>query len=312
MNPARRPLSAMTPGDSERAAAPARPPVQHGAALEEGQYRNWADRFEQHTGVCVQHHREAFVRRELARRLDELGLDIEIYLQQLAHPAAGMGEWRLMLDRLLIKETRFFRHQASHELVRETVRQRAPELNGAGLNLWSLGCSTGEEAYALAAAALAGFQDAQRPPEFAVIGTDISCAALREARAGTYPLHALRDADRAAVARWLEPAGTGRFRFGAELRRHVGFVVDNLVEQRCGFFPEGVDIIFCQNLLVYFRRWRRHQALNFLAGRLKPGGLLIIGPGEGSDWRPEQLLRVRGVDVAAYHRPGCREDRSER
>jgi type IV pilus assembly protein PilK len=65
-------------------------------------------------------------------------------------------------------------------------------------------------------------------------------------------------------------------------------------------------------VLVYFRRWRRHQALNFLAGRLKPGGLLIIGPGEGSDWRPEQLLRVRTTDVAAYRRPGSREDRGDR
>lgn len=307
MNTARRPLSATAPGE-----APQRPPAQPGTALEEGPYRIWAELFEQRTGVCIDRHREAFVRRELTRRLDELELDIETYLQRLAHPAVGLGEWRRLLDRLLIKETRFFRHRASHDLVRETVRRRAPGLNGASLNLWSLGCSTGEEAHALAADALTGFRDAGCPPEFAVIGTDISCAALRAARAGIYPLHALRDVDRDALAPWLEPAGTGRFHFTAELRRHVGFVADNLLEQRRGFFPEGLDIIFCQNVLVYFRRWRRHQALNFLAGRLKPGGLLIIGPGEGSDWRPEQLLRVRTTDVAAYRRPGSREDRGDR
>ena len=42
----------------------------------------------------------------------------------------------------------------------------------------------------------------------------------------------------------------------------------------------GMDVIFCQNLLIYFRRWRRHETLNFLARRLKPGGYLIVGPGE--------------------------------
>jgi chemotaxis methyl-accepting protein methylase len=273
------------------------------ATLEDGQYRIWAEHFEQRTGILIHDHRELFVRRELQRRLGELDLDFETYLRHLLQPASGAGEWRHLLDRLLIKETRFFRHRESHDFIREQVAQRASRRSGESLDIWSLGCSTGEEAYSLALDALAGFEAAGRAPEFAVIGTDVSATALREARAGTYPLHALGTSDRQRLARFMEPVGTGRFRLTAAVRRHVGFVADNLLDQRCGFFREGADLIFCQHLLVYFRRWRRRQALNFLARRLKPGGLLVVGPGECSDWQPELLVRERHPDVSAYRRP---------
>ena len=273
------------------------------AALEDGQYRIWAEHFEQRTGILVHDHREPFVRRELERRLDELALDFETYLLRLLQPASGAGEWRHLLDRLLIKETRFFRHRESHDFVREQIARQASRQGGERLNIWSLGCSTGEEAYSLALDALAGFEAVGHTPEFAVIGTDISTTALREARAGIYPLHALGSTDRQHLARFIEPIGTGRFRLASEVRRHVGFVADNLLDQRCGFFREGADIVFCQHLLVYFRRWRRRQALNFLARRLKPGGLLVVGPGECSDWQPEFLVRERHPDVSAYRRP---------
>ncbi|MGC3356700.1 CheR family methyltransferase, partial [Pseudomonas aeruginosa] len=39
----------------------------------------------------------------------------------------------------------------------------------------------------------------------------------------------------------------------------------------------GMDVIFCQNLVIYFRRWRRGEILNRLADRLAPGALLVIG-----------------------------------
>ncbi|HSH44808.1 MAG TPA: CheR family methyltransferase, partial [Longimicrobiales bacterium] len=33
----------------------------------------------------------------------------------------------------------------------------------------------------------------------------------------------------------------------------------------------GMNIIFCQNLLIYFRRWRRRDIVKRLAERLAPG-----------------------------------------
>ncbi|MGE3295847.1 MAG: protein-glutamate O-methyltransferase CheR [Porticoccaceae bacterium] len=278
-------------------------PQQPFGTLVDGHYQLWADCFERETGIAMDQRREPFVRRQLEQRLLELGFrDPDEYFECLLQTAAGEGERRLLLDRLLIKETRFFRHRESHDFVRGIVHRHATA-GGGSLNLWSVGCSTGQEAYSLALDAVEGFGAAGRSDDFAVIGTDLSRSALREARVGTYPAHALLDLPKEYATRYLEPVGAGRFRFRIEVRSRVAFVVDNLLLRQRGFFPEGADLIFCQNLLIYFRRWRRHDTLNFLAQRLKPGGHLILGPGEAHDWCPTGLTRVEHPGVAAYRRP---------
>jgi chemotaxis protein methyltransferase CheR/type IV pilus assembly protein PilK len=64
----------------------------------------------------------------------------------------------------------------------------------------------------------------------------------------------------------------------------------------------SVDVIFCQNLLVYFRRWLRRDVLNALVERLKPGGLLIVGLGEVMDWEHPEMQRTDDDHVQAYVR----------
>src|SRR5690606_2970378 len=61
-----------------------------------------------------------------------------------------------------------------------------------------------------------------------------------------------------------------------------------------------VDAIFCQNLLVYFRRWLREQILNAFVARLRPGGILVIGLGEVVDWTHPEMKRVAVDAVQAY------------
>ena len=63
-----------------------------------------------------------------------------------------------------------------------------------------------------------------------------------------------------------------------------------------------MDVIFCQNVLVYFRAWRQRQVLDSLVDRLKPGGILLIGPSEGSGWRHPELVRRGGDNVQLFER----------
>ena len=63
-----------------------------------------------------------------------------------------------------------------------------------------------------------------------------------------------------------------------------------------------IDVIFCQNLLIYFRRWRRRELLNRLVERLVPGGLLVIGVGEVAEWQHPELEAVADERVLAFTR----------
>jgi len=63
-----------------------------------------------------------------------------------------------------------------------------------------------------------------------------------------------------------------------------------------------MDVIFCQNVLVYFRRWRTKQVLDALVERLKPGGLLVLGPGEAAQWQHPAVVRTTHAGVSAWLR----------
>ncbi len=64
----------------------------------------------------------------------------------------------------------------------------------------------------------------------------------------------------------------------------------------------------CQNLLIYFRRWRRREIVKQLAERLAPGGLLVLGQGELTDWQPPGLQRVPSENILAWMRRQTDED----
>jgi len=59
-------------------------------------------------------------------------------------------------------------------------------------------------------------------------------------------------------------------------------------------------VIFCQNILVYFRRWLRRDILNALSDHLKPGGILVTGLGEVTEWEHPHMQRVQADEVQVY------------
>jgi type IV pilus assembly protein PilK len=63
-----------------------------------------------------------------------------------------------------------------------------------------------------------------------------------------------------------------------------------------------MDVIFCQNVLIYFRRFRKRDVVSHLAARLQIGGILVLGVGEVMDWQHPALERVDYPDTLAYRR----------
>jgi chemotaxis methyl-accepting protein methylase len=63
-----------------------------------------------------------------------------------------------------------------------------------------------------------------------------------------------------------------------------------------------LDLIFCQNVLIYFARERRRELLTTLANLLKPGGLLVLGSGEVTNFAHANLKRIDNRNVLAFQR----------
>ena len=102
--------------------------------------------------------------------------------------------------------------------------------------------------------------------------------------------------------KYFQPvAGRKELQVTGELKRRIAFVQLNIME--LDRVPIGdMDVIFCQNVLIYFRRFRKRDILANLASRLTPGGLLVLGVGEAVDWAHPALARVDYPDTLAFRR----------
>jgi chemotaxis methyl-accepting protein methylase len=272
-------------------------------ALTDQQFASWQQLIETRTGIDFSQHR-AILQGGLYRRLRELGeIDVDAYFAQVSHPREGVVEWQQLLDRISVKETSFFRQSAAFELVRNYLRERVAQAGDKGaqtLDLWSVGCATGEETYSLAMVASDVIERHGGRCFLGVLATDMCAEALQLARAGSYREKRLEQVPDTLRLRYFVREGQ-QYRVSPALQQRICFAQSNLLDlERLPVLP--MDVIFCQNVLVYFRRWRTKQVLDALVARLKPGGLLVLGPGEAAHWQHPELVRTAHQGVSAWVR----------
>lgn len=268
------------------------------------EFRDWQVLLEERTGVVLNERRRAFLQTNLSARMRELGvMDYAAYYRQVTDGPRGAVEWSTLLDRLTVQETRFFRHRPSFEVLESYLRERLQQGMTQPWELWSVGCASGEEPYSLAISAAEVLRDTQHPDFFGVTGTDISLNALSKARDGQYGARRLELLDSDLCQRYFLAQDDGRFKVVPTLAARVCCARLNVLELAKAPMS-GMDVIFCQNLLIYFRRWRRREILNRLAERLVPGGLLVVGVGEVAGWQHPELIPVADERVLAFTRKG--------
>jgi len=271
------------------------------------EFQKWQRLLEQRCGLVLDEQRRRFLQLGLSSRMNELGLsDYASYYREVVDGPRGAVEWLRLLDRLTVQETCFFRHGPSFALLESYLRTRLTADPGQKpWALWSIGCSSGEEPYSLAITAMEVLVGEVTAPaeRFGVTATDISRSALEGLGRGLYPLAKLARMEAALRERYFIAQPDGRYRVVPGLAARVCGTRLNVLDLAKAPMS-GMDVIFCQNLLIYFRRWQRREILNRLAERLAPGGLLVIGVGEVVGWQHPDLVPVADPQVLAFTRRG--------
>lgn len=272
--------------------------------LSDEQYARWQALLEERTGICFLQHK-SIMQKGLSQRMREVEVDdYEKYFEQVSKVPDGLVEWTQLVDRISVNETSFFRETRSFDTVRNYLLERLDNnvrRQDYTLDIWSVGCSTGEEAYSLAMIATDVIDYIAANIFLGVMATDISQTTLVAARQGRYGRRKLEGMEPALKHKYFVQVSDQEFEVVPSLRQRVCFVQGNMLELNDA--PRmAMDIIFCQNALIYFRRERQRQVLDSLVEHLKPGGLLVVAPGEVVGWQNPQMRRTADEAVLAFVR----------
>lgn len=269
--------------------------------MDDRQFSQWRELLEDRTGIFVTDQRKSYLQSSLMQRMRELDCDdYQSYYDQIVSGPVGKIEWATLVDRLTVKETRFFRDPAAYEFVDNYIsRNRLCYDKRTPLDIWSVGCSSGEEVYSLAMMVDDLLSETEQQDAFLVTGTDISIPVLNKARHGCFAQRKIETVPDYYRERYFDEFNGQELQVKQNLRNKTCFAQINVLElERVAKTQRHV--IYCQNLLIYFRRWRRQEILNQLVERLAPGGLLVIGMGEMVDWNHPLMEPVKGEQVAAF------------
>jgi chemotaxis protein methyltransferase CheR len=199
------------------------------------------------------------------------------------------GALERMVTACSVGETMFLRHPEQFTALEGVLPELRAEASGRSLRIWSAGCASGEEAYSLAATASQVLGTSVE-----VVGTDMSAEAIQRARNGRYRLWSLRGVDDAAVKNWLVVRDL-EVSIKVQLKPLVSFRQQNLMESG---YPEALDVIFCRNVLLYFREESAQRVYERFAEVSRPNAHLFIGycdpePVRGGAWEEVWVDNVR-------------------
>lgn len=225
------------------------------------------------TGVALAPEKREMVYGRLNKRVRALGLSTFRDYVHVLEGADGAAEMQGLINALTTNLTRFFREPHHFEdLAAHFARCRA---NGQRrFRVWSAACSTGEEAYSIAAALLEA--GTSRHEDVRVLATDIDTNVLARARAGCYRASDIANAPPSMHRRFALRGDTASA--DGDLRALVAFKQLNLI----GDWPMNgpFDAIFCRNVFIYFERTVQASIARRMAALLSPGGRLYIGHAE--------------------------------
>lgn len=212
--------------------------------------------------------------RKLSERMNLLGLSTyeSYYLTLINSP----NEFQELIELLIVPESWFFRDKPAFDYLIYHLKHTS-KLHSVSnkVNILSLPCSSGEEAYSIAMALL----EAKFPENtFSVDAIDISKKALEKAEKGIYRKNSFRGKSNEYRDIYFNKIDDA-FVLDDKVRRQVHFSHGNIFS---GLNQSKIsyDAIFCRNLLIYMHEEAQRLIFFHLTSLLAPGGVLFVGSAE--------------------------------
>lgn len=208
--------------------------------------------------------------------------------------------FRMLLERLVIGETYFFRDEFQFQALRKIVIPKIIEEKqhlDKTINILCAGCSSGEEPYSLAILLHEMLVD-RSDWRINLIGADISLTALAKAQQAIYSKWSFRGVDEKIIDRYFSRAGNF-YKLCNTIKKMVNFQHLNLAEN----LPfTGLDLILCRNVFIYLSFPTIEKVSQNFFNALRDGGWLIVGACELSQQYFHQYEPLTLQDTILYYK----------
>ena len=241
-------------------------------------FRLIRDFIKDYCGIYFDDKSKYIVERRLNRRLKVHHMkDFREYYRLLMYDKKRDEELQEIIDILTVNETYFFREQNQLAAFSEEIVPELKEKNKdkKKIDIWSAGCSTGEEPYTIAMLMLEnkGFEQW----DINIVGSDISKRVLRVAREGVYRKNSFRATSQYFIKNYFQEQQSGNQKIADRVKSLVNFNCLNLLDPFKVKLIGKVDVIFCRNVLIYFDQAARKKVVENFFDILKEGGYLLLG-----------------------------------
>jgi len=236
-------------------------------------------------GMDISRYDESFLSKSLEKRLAATSCPtVADYCEYLSRHD---GEAERFFHSLNITYSEFFRDPLTFAVLEQRVIpgfiEEKQESGTAEIRVWSAGCAAGQESYSVAIL-LDDFLTARKSPlSFRIFATDISEKCLEIARSGVYDAAAVQNVRLRHIQSCFE-AGHGSYQVVRGLRDRIEFSFYDLLDERSTSPPGSIygdfDLIFCSNLLFYYKPDTQRYIMKKLCNALSHGGYFVTGEAE--------------------------------
>ena len=187
-------------------------------------------------------------------------------------------EVEALYDDFLINVTSFFRDPDFYKaLVKEVFPTLVSERKPVDpIRIWIAGCSTGEEAYSIAICLMEYLEENDLSLPIQIFASDLDTNAIEKARLGIYPTSSLQGVSPDHLGKYFNKID-GHYQIVKSVREYCVFSQQDLLKDP----PfSRVDLISCQNVLIYLEANPQARILQTFHYALKPTGYLCLGKSE--------------------------------
>jgi len=199
--------------------------------------------------------------------------------EYVTYLSGNREEMDLLLDALTINTTQFFRDPRVFESIRKKIlpiifNRATSDERRATINIWSCGCSGGEETVTLLILIAEYLNDRLDRYDIRIHGTDIDKWSIENALDGVYEEYKFKDMPANLREKYFLDMGNRRHWRREWLNRHLAFREHDIVRRKPLM---NMDLILCRNVFIYFKRNLQKLCLEKFARSLNEGGFLVLG-----------------------------------